>query len=112
MKSKKQMGNYYVAKTIKFLEEEGYKVARLEVNHIVFIGGKTIWVKKDTFGSDLMAINKKHIIFVQVKSSTDGKFDMGTVKREWSQWDEYWPKHSERWLFMWEPRKKPIVKVL
>jgi predicted RNA binding protein YcfA (HicA-like mRNA interferase family) len=42
MKSRKKMGNYYVAKTIKFLEEDGYHVARLETNHMVFVGGRQI----------------------------------------------------------------------
>jgi len=112
MKSRKKMGNYYVAKTIKFLEEDGYHVARLETNHMVFVGGRQIWVKKDIFGSDLMAISCEKLIFVQVKSSTDGKFDINKVKKEWSKWEKCWPPFSERWLFLWEPRKRPIIKLL
>lgn len=56
-------------RTKRWLERRGYQVADLEVVRWVWRGGKPAFaVKKDQFGSDLLAVGHGVVVFVQVKS--------------------------------------------
>ncbi|MFA6652656.1 MAG: hypothetical protein WCS46_08285, partial [Bacteroidales bacterium] len=67
MTNKIQRGNYYRLKTKHFYEAEGYEVANAEVKKPMPIKGRLIWIATDIFASDLIAMNGKEIIFIQVK---------------------------------------------
>lgn len=110
MKSNKAKGDYYRRKTVKYLEDLGYQVATIEKLQRCFIKGRPIFLKKDVFGADLLAMNSEKIIFVQVKFSSEGKFSVSTVKKEFDKYT--FAPFVEKWLVMWEPRKQPNIKVL
>ena len=64
-------------RTKKYLQERGYQVADLEVVRYIFAKGGRMPVKRDQFGSDLLAVNDLEVVFVQVKSgktATGGTF--------------------------------------
>lgn len=69
MTSSAQRGAYYKARTKRWLESEGYQVADLEKVHWIFRNGqREIPVKRDQFGSDLLAVSGRRLVFIQVKS--------------------------------------------
>ncbi len=103
----RKKGQYYLLKSIKELESLGYQVIKLEVNKLTFIKGIPIWIHSDSWASDLLAMNEKEIIFIQVKFETDGKFSH--IKKWKEEFNKYvWPntKKIRRELWLWEPRKK------
>jgi len=69
MANKIQRGNYYRLKTKHFYEAEGYEVANAEVKKPMPIKGRLIWIATDIFASDLIAMNGKEILFIQVKTN-------------------------------------------
>lgn len=69
MASNASRGAAAKGKTKKWLEARGYQVGDLEVVRWVFAAGRPrLPVKRDQFGSDLLAVSAKAILFVQVKS--------------------------------------------
>ena len=67
--NKIQRGNYYRLKTKHFYEAEGYEVANAEVKKPMPIKGRMVWIATDIFASDLIAMNGKEILFIQVKTN-------------------------------------------
>lgn len=96
MRSSKQKGDYYRRKTVKYLEEKGYQVATIEKLQRCFINGKVLFLKKDVFGADLLAMNEKEIIFVQVKFRSDHSNQTKAVREEFNKY--VWPPHVKRQL--------------
>jgi hypothetical protein len=76
------------------------------VNKICFFKGKLFAVHKDLFGSDLIAMNGKEIIFVQCKSV---KGDISKAEKEFTKYP--FPPLVQKWVVCWELRaREPIVK--
>ena len=105
MKSNAQKGSYFKTKTKKWLEAQGYQVGFLERMFMLFIKGRMIPIKRDQFGSDLLAVSEDDIIFVQVKM---GKDNVASARKEFDKF--VFPCFSQRWIVAWEPRvREPIV---
>lgn len=106
-------GNYYKHRTKKWLEDQGYTVQLTEFLTTRFIGeGKTIFVKKDVFGSDGIAMNGEEIIFWNSKSTTkENKKSLNVQKYQGkSEFKKYpFPSCVKRKLYIWIPREHPIV---
>ena len=69
MASNASRGAAAKSKTKKWLEARGYQVAYLEVVRFIWRpDGPPMPVKRDQFGSDLLAMNADQFVFVQVKS--------------------------------------------
>lgn len=105
-------GNYYKRKTREYLEKLGYTVQLTEFVSSRPIGnGKMIWTKKDVFGSDMIAMNGKEIIFANAKATDDKNVGISwhksTGKSEFSKYP--FPPCVKRQLYIWEPRKQPII---
>ena len=104
-RSNASRGAYYKGRTRKWLEDLGYQVADLEVVRWVTSPGGTIRfpVKRDQFGSDLLAMNKVESVYVQVKSGkVSGNFPAARRK-----FDEFqWPPNTRRWVVAWAPRSR------
>ena len=100
-----QKGTYYKSRTKRWLEGQGYSVGTLEKMMCV---KKNIFIKKDQFASDLLAVGNGRVIFVQVKS---GKTALSKVKeaiREFQKFD--FPECADRWIVCWEERaRKPVI---
>jgi hypothetical protein len=108
MTSNRQIGQRNKLKTKKWLEQQGYVVANSEVNKVCFFKGKLFCVHQDLFGSDLIAMNKVEIVFVQCKSV---KGDMSKAEKEFAKYP--FPFFVKRWVVCWELRaREPIVKKL
>ncbi|NMB82954.1 MAG: hypothetical protein GYA14_14170 [Ignavibacteria bacterium] len=92
-------GNYYKYKTKLFLQNEGYQVEFLEhyIRYLDKKNNKVKIIKKDIFGSDLIAMNDKKIIFVQVKL---GKKNIAGAVKEFNKYK--FPKFVDKWIVIWE----------
>lgn len=112
MASTTSRGNYFKAKTKKYLEKLGYEVQLTEFMTTRPVGGgKVIYVKRDVFSSDGIAMNGEDIIFWNSKHATtnDSKStQMSQSKKEYKS--HAFPPFVKRAIFMWELRKKePII---
>lgn len=113
MASNSSRGNYYKKRTKEYLEKLGFTVQLTEfVSSRPIGGGRMIWTKKDVLGSDGIALNGKEIIFWNAKHcTTNDKNNIDTQirhgKKEFAQFP--FPDCVKRHLYIWEPRKQPIV---
>ena len=110
MVSRVQKGNYYRLKTKKWLEADGYLVENLEHSQRIFLKDKdqVIFIKKDIWGADLIAKNKKEIIFIQCKTN---KGDISSGIKELNT--TIWPACVKLWVVRWplRAREPEIVEV-
>lgn len=110
MATNTSMGNYYKNRTKKYLEARGYTVQLTEFLTTRFIGGgKSFFMKKDVFGADGIAINGEEIIFWNAKSTKIGQtsWSKSTGKSEFRKYP--FPLSVKLHLYIWQPRKEPIV---
>lgn len=115
MPSNAQRGAYYKGRTKKWLAGMGFQVANLEeVRWIYRFGKPPMPVKRDQFGSDLLAMSDKEIIFVQVKG---GKSAVGgtqpAARRKFAEFRFPHLIHAvegktalRRWVVAWAPRSR------
>lgn len=120
-------GNYYKRKTKDFFVKQGYVVEYMEkLQRIVttltseLIGisitsgedkkgkekkQKLIWVKKDLFASDLLAIGNGEVIFIQVKSGN--KTTGINIKKAVEEFNRYpFPDFVKRYIVVWRERQR------
>lgn len=102
-------GNYYKLRTKKWLEAKGYAVAFME--RLMWLppkqpGDRMIPVKRDQFGSDLLAMNAEEVIFVQVKfgATRPGAGNIAAARKEFLKYR--FPPFTQRWIVLWEPRAR------
>lgn len=110
MASTTSRGNYYKRKTKVWFEKQGYTVQLTEFLTTRFIGeGKTIYVKKDVFGSDGIAMNGKEIIFWNAKHTLGGdiRFEKHGAKKDFAKYP--FPPCVKLQAIIWQPRQKPTV---
>ena len=92
-------------RTKKYLQAQGYQVADLEVVRYIFAKGGRMPVKRDQFGSDLLAVNDIEVVFVQVKSgktATGGTF--AGARREFER--HTFPDGVVCRIIAWPPRAR------
>lgn len=90
------------------MEKQGWTVENSEVNKICYFNGKLFAVHKDLFGSDLLAMNGKDVVFIQCKTHIS---DMSKAVKEFQKYP--FPDYIKKWIVRWELRKKePIVRIL
>lgn len=105
--SNAKKGSYYKLRTKKWLEGKGYEVAFLERMMWIFTKDKTtgekkmIPIKRDQFGSDLLAVNSEQIIFVQVKLN---KKNVADARAEFAK--HVFPSCAQKWIVVWEVRAR------
>jgi len=113
MASTTSRGNYFKTKTKKYYESLGYTVQITE-----FMCGrqiapnKIIYIKRDVFGSDGIAMNGKEIIFWNSKATTEDRKDgLSKMKSEAKiEFEKYpFPDSVARQAVIWFPKKKPII---
>lgn len=109
MASSVSRGNYYKRKTRDWFEERGYAVQLTEFLTARPVGGRTIHSKRDVFGADGIAMNGEEIIFWNAKSTVSGQvsWHKSTGLSEFRKYP--FPPSVKRQLFIWEPRKEPII---
>ena len=97
----KSVGNYYKLRTKKWLESEGYQVGTLEKMFRIYDEKKkmALFVKRDQFASDLLAVSDKEVIFVQVKFNT-ARGKTAEAIREFNKFS--FPKFVSKWIVIWQ----------
>lgn len=104
-------GNRYKYKTKKWLESQDFVVEYSEMIRYFFDRkkGVRIPIKKDLFHSDIIAVRKDLILFVQVKVN---KKNISPAKALFNKL--LVPENCEKWIVVWIPRKKEpeIIKIL
>ncbi|CAB4187287.1 hypothetical protein UFOVP1601_17 [uncultured Caudovirales phage] len=98
-------------RTKKYLQAQGYQVADLEVVRYIFGKGGRMPVKRDQFGSDLLAVNEREVVFVQVKSgksAAGGSFP--DARREFAK--HVFPHFATLLIVAWPPRARQPRLVL
>ncbi len=97
-------GNYYKIKTKKWFEEKGYQCEYLEKLQRIFTKDKkVIFIKKDLFSSDGLAINENEIIF------WNSKLNKKNISQGYKNYSELKiPKipQIKKWLIVWEKYSK------
>jgi len=104
-------GNYYKKKTKDWFIKEGYVCEYLEKLQRIFITpnkknkGKLIYIKRDLFASDILAMKSDKVIFVQVKSG--GKKTGIDIQKAIKEFNKYpFPKFIDRWIIVWQDRQR------
>lgn len=104
-------GQYWKTRTKQFLERAGYQVAFLE--RMLWIVGPhgRIPVKRDQFASDLLAVNRDEIVFVQVKGGVSRRSQLAAARTEFGKFA--FPVGTKQWIVCWAPRaRRPEVIVV
>lgn len=96
---KMNKGNYYKMKTKVWFKKKGYECEYLEKLQRIVNKGKIIYIKKDIWGADGIAMNNKEIIFWNSKK---GKTNISKGIKEFQKYP--YPSHIKRWLIIWEER--------
>lgn len=107
MASNAARGAYFKGRTRKWLIAQGYQVADLEIIRWVFRpGGHRMPVKRDQFGSDLLAMSAGHIVFIQVKGGAQaaGAGQFLDAQREFAK--HQFPQAAHLWIVCWPPRAR------
>lgn len=98
-------GQYYKARTKRWLEAEGFTVAHLERVHLLHRGRGVapLPVKKDQLGSDLLAVSRDRVVFVQVKFfGTDDKRNDLHIRNALAEFATHpCPRFAEQWVVVW-----------
>lgn len=115
MASTRQKGKYQVKRTKEWLKGLGYEVEDAEVSSSKLVGNRWVFRTKDLWGADLVARNRSHIIFIQVKGN---KGHMKHGERQLSV-DSNWPVDNlvvQRWVVHWPRYRKsaegPEVRIV
>ena len=67
--SKVTKGNYYQKKSKDFLIADGWRVENLEKNQRIFTKKGLIFIKKDLWGADIIAVKGDEMMFIQCKTN-------------------------------------------
>jgi hypothetical protein len=111
MKSSAAKGSYWKSRTKKWLEGRGYQVAYLERMFFIYTARGQMPVKRDQFGSDLLAVNATEIVFVQVKGGTTRRDQLAAARRAFASFT--FPAGTKQWLVFWAPKaRQPEIEVV
>lgn len=89
-------------KTKKWLEARGYQVADLEIVRYIYTPRGRMPIKRDQFASDLLAVGRGQIVFVQVKSGAQCKGGtFPAARREFGKFT--FPDTARTIIIAWPP---------
>jgi len=98
-------GNYWRLKTKKWFLDKGYSCEYLEKTQRLYTKGRIVFIKKDIFAADGLAMDGDRVIFWQSKL---GKKNIAQAIKEFEK--HPYPPHNnnvvERWIIVWTPRRK------
>lgn len=111
MKSTRSIGNYYEARSKKYLEKMGYSVEKFYAR-LAFFGGKPHAMHHDGWGCiDQIGIKRDSVVFAQVKFlGPDSHGSLAETRRKLAALPA--PAGSV-WLHVWRPNAhKPEVEMI
>jgi hypothetical protein len=99
----KNKGNYYKLRSKKWFINKGYVCDIVEKLQSIWVKGRVIYIKRDLFGSDLLAMNGEEMIFA---NSVFGKKNIASHIKEFHNYP--YPKSTKikRWILSWELRAR------
>lgn len=101
------IGNQYKWKTKKILEQQGWTVRYAErVTPRGKKGRRILYKREDIFGADLIAMDGKQIMFINVV------FGMGHIAEHRKRFEQYpFPQHVRRVIIQWPVKhaRAPII---
>ncbi|MEO7272061.1 MAG: hypothetical protein ABI211_08650 [Vicinamibacterales bacterium] len=104
-------GQHWKARTKKWLEEQGYQVGHLEIQRVVHTPRGMFPLKRDQFGSDLLAVGAGGVVFVQVKGGAAPRSQLAVARAAFA--DFLCPPGAQQWVVLWQPRaREPEVVVV
>jgi hypothetical protein len=104
-------GQYWKTRTKKFLEAAGYQVAFLERMLWVPTRHGHIPVKRDQFASDLLAVDRRDVVFVQVRGGATCRSKLAAARAAFAEFA--FPAGTQQWIVLWPPRvRQPEVIVV
>lgn len=104
-------GQYYKLRTKRFLEAAGYQVAFLERMLWIQTPKGRVPVKRDQFASDLLAVNRDEVVFVQVKGGVTGRSNLAAARTAFGTYA--FPSGTKQWVVLWPPRaRQPEIVVV
>lgn len=108
MASNAQRGAYFKGRTKKWLESIGYQVADLEKVYYIHTPKGRVPIKRDQFGSDLLAVSTLDVVFVQVKGGAAGSKKISAGRKAFAEFA--FPPTTKQWVVAWKPRaREPLV---
>ena len=93
-----QRHNYYVRRTIQWLESLGISCQKVETNYTIQVGGRSTFVKRDMWGADVAARDAECIGYIQVKT---GKNQVSGGIKQLTK-DDNWPACVGRFVVWWD----------
>lgn len=97
-------GQYWKQRTKRWLEACGYQVAFLERVLWIQTGRGRVPVKRDQFASDLLAVNRREIVFVQVKGGVSRRSQLAAARQAFAAFA--FPADTKQWIVLWAPRAR------
>lgn len=111
MPTSAERGAYYKRRAKQYLERQGYQVAYLEQVLWVFTPKGRVPVKRDQFASDLLAVNERDVVFVQVRSGVSRRSQLAAARDGFSRFA--FPVGTQQWILLWPPRaREPEIEVV
>ena len=99
--NKIKKGNYYRLKTKKFYEEEGWRVEIIEKNQRIFTPKGVIFIKRDVWGADMVAVKNDEELWIQSKTNP---VDINKGLMEFKKYPM--PARVKQVVVIWQPRAK------
>ena len=92
-------GNYYKKKTKDWFKDDGYVSEYVEKQQRIYTKGKVIFIKKDLWGADGIAMKEDELIFWQAKLNKKG---ISSAIKEFKKYP--FPKFVKCYIVVWTPR--------
>jgi len=106
-----EKGAYYKRRTKQYLERQGYQVAYLEQVLWVWTPKGRVPVKRDQFASDLLAVDTRDVVFIQVRGGVSRRDQLAKARDGFGQFA--FPIGTQQWIVMWKPRaREPEIEVV
>lgn len=103
MRSNASRGAYFKSRARKWLASQGYQVAEMEIVRWIFTSKGRLPVKRDQWGSDLVAMDDRGIVFVQVKGGEAARTgNFLDARRKFAE--TTWAPGTRQWVLAFAPR--------
>ena len=105
-------GDYYKGRSKKWLQSQGYCVEYTERYQTIITPKGMIRIKRDLFGSDMLAFKENDLVFVQTKFNVKtASKNVAAARDEFAKYP--FPPFARREIHVWMPgAHEPTVEVV
>lgn len=102
-----KIGTKFKYATKKYLLGKGFQVEYIEKFTSIPTPKGLVRVKRDLFASDILAIDREQIIFVQVKYGSTERSRQVALSSARTEYGKFtFPDFVDKWIFLWQPGVK------